>query len=116
MFLADSSGWPAATLYDQYHAPGRPHGLHVDSEALLDSFVDLDEQAGRWLKEQHVDVRTLDLICVHQPSVPFVDTFLTRMGIDAGRVVPTFSHRKRGRGHPPPPTGPGRPRPPPDPR
>ncbi|WP_455352422.1 3-oxoacyl-ACP synthase III family protein [Streptomyces sp. SYSU K217416] len=92
VFLANSAGWPAATLYDPHHAPAQPQGLHVDSEALLGSFIDLDEQAGRWLKEQDVDVRDIDLVCVHQPSVPFVDTFCTRMGIDPGQIIPTFSH------------------------
>ncbi|MFB7267901.1 3-oxoacyl-ACP synthase III family protein [Streptomyces nojiriensis] len=92
VFLANSAGWPAATLYDPHHAPDRPQGLHVDSEALLGSFVDLDVQAAQWLKEQHVDVRDLDLVCVHQPSVPFMDTFRTRMGIDTAQIVPTFPH------------------------
>ncbi|WP_327739565.1 hypothetical protein OG749_42730 [Streptomyces nojiriensis] len=92
VFLANSAGWPAATLYDPHHAPDHPQGLHVDSEALLGSFVDLDVQAAQWLKEQHVDVRDLDLVCVHQPSVPFVDTFRTRMGIDKAQIIPTFPH------------------------
>ncbi|GGS21894.1 3-oxoacyl-ACP synthase [Streptomyces nojiriensis] len=92
VFLANSAGWPAATLYDPHHAPDHPQGLHVDSEALLGSFVDLDVQAAQWLKEQHVDVRELDLVCVHQPSVPFMDTFRTRMGIDTAQIVPTFPH------------------------
>ncbi|MFF4428632.1 3-oxoacyl-ACP synthase III family protein [Streptomyces sp. NPDC001513] len=92
VFLANSAGWPAATLYDPHHAPGHPQGLHVDSEALLGSFVDLDVQAAQWLKEQRVDVRDLDLVCVHQPSVPFVEAFRTRMGIDTPQIIPTFAH------------------------
>ncbi len=92
LFLANSAGWPAATLYDPHHAPDHPQGLHIDSEALLGSFIDLDAQAAQWLKEQHVDVRTLDLVCVHQPSVPFVDDFRARMNIDPEQIVPTFPH------------------------
>ncbi|MFD8979578.1 3-oxoacyl-ACP synthase III family protein [Streptomyces sp. NPDC059564] len=92
VFLANSAGWPAATLYDAHHAPDHPQGLHVDSEALLGSFIDLDAQAAQWLKEQEVDVRALGLVCVHQPSVPFVDTFCARMRIDPAQVIPTFPH------------------------
>ncbi|MFE1558993.1 3-oxoacyl-ACP synthase III family protein [Streptomyces sp. NPDC058734] len=92
VFLANSAGWPAATLYDPHHAPGHPQGLHVDSDALLGSFADLDAQGAQWLKEQHVDVRDLGLVCVHQPSVPFVDTFRSRMDIDPAQIIPTFPH------------------------
>ncbi|QES51443.1 hypothetical protein DEJ50_29965 [Streptomyces venezuelae] len=91
-FWANSAGWPAATLYDPHHAPGRPQGLHVDSDALMGSFVGLDDQASQWLKERDVDVRSLDLVCIHQPSVPFGETFCTRMGIDLTQIIPTFPH------------------------
>ncbi|MEV8094776.1 3-oxoacyl-ACP synthase III family protein [Kitasatospora sp. NPDC085879] len=89
-FWANSEGWPAATLFDPHHAPGQSQGLHVDSDRLLASFLGLDEQARLWLKEQRVDVRALDLLCVHQPSVPFADTFCRRMGADPAQVVATF--------------------------
>ncbi|MFE2153801.1 3-oxoacyl-ACP synthase III family protein [Streptomyces lavendulae] len=92
VFVANSAGWPAATLHDPHHAPGHPQGLHVDSEALLDSFIDLDVQVTQWLKEQRVDVRDLALVCVHQPSVPFTETFRTRMDIDPAQIIPTFPH------------------------
>ncbi|MEU7731200.1 3-oxoacyl-[acyl-carrier-protein] synthase III C-terminal domain-containing protein [Streptomyces sp. NPDC040724] len=92
VFLANSAGWPAATLYDPHHAPEHPQGLHIDSEALLGSFIDLDAQVAQWLKEQRVDVRELDLVCVHQPSVPFVDAFRTRMDIEPAQIIPTFPH------------------------
>ncbi|MFC1403264.1 MULTISPECIES: 3-oxoacyl-ACP synthase III family protein [Streptacidiphilus] len=91
-FMANSAGWPAATLYDPHHAPTRPQGLHVDSDALLGSFIGLDEQAAQWLKEQHVAVASLDLVCVHQPSVPFVDTFCRRLRINAAQIISTFPH------------------------
>ncbi|MFE2141387.1 3-oxoacyl-ACP synthase III family protein [Streptomyces sp. NPDC059456] len=90
VFVANSAGWPAATLYDPHHAPDHPQGLHVDSEALLDSFIDLDVHVTRWLKEQRVDVRDLGLVCVHQPSVPFVETFRTLMDINPAQIIPTF--------------------------
>ncbi|MEU3902571.1 3-oxoacyl-[acyl-carrier-protein] synthase III C-terminal domain-containing protein [Streptomyces goshikiensis] len=92
VFLANSTSWPAATLYDPHHAPGQPQGLHVDSDALLASFTGLDAQATQWLKEQDVDVRELDLVCVHQPSQPFVDAFRARMDIDPAQIIPTFPH------------------------
>ncbi|WP_406482183.1 3-oxoacyl-[acyl-carrier-protein] synthase III C-terminal domain-containing protein [Streptomyces sp. NBC_01615] len=34
----------------------------------------------------------LGLVCVHQPSVPFVRTFCERLGIRTDAIVPTF-HR-----------------------
>ncbi|GAA2652571.1 ketoacyl-ACP synthase III [Streptomyces spororaveus] len=92
VFLANSAGWPAATLYDPHHAPNHPQGLHIDSDALLGSFIDLDDQGAQWLKEQHVNVRDLNLVCVHQPSVPFVDAFRTRMDIEPAQIIPTFPH------------------------
>lgn len=92
VFLANSRGWPAATLYDSHHAPDRHQGLHVDSDALLGSFIGLDAQVTQWLKEQRVDVRELGLVCVHQPSVPFVDAFRTRTSIDPAQIIPTFPH------------------------
>ncbi|GAA2789373.1 ketoacyl-ACP synthase III [Kitasatospora paracochleata] len=93
-FWANSAGWPAATLFDPQHAPHRPRGLHVDSDRLLASFLGLDEPVRLWLKErlneQRADVGALDLVGVHQPSVPFADTFCRRMGVEAGQVVTTF--------------------------
>ncbi|MFI8391905.1 3-oxoacyl-ACP synthase III family protein [Streptomyces sp. NPDC085540] len=92
VFWANSAGWPAATLYDPHHAPDHPQGLHVDSDALMGSFVGLDAQATQWFKEQEVDLRSLDLVCIHQPSVPFAEAFCDRMGIDPFRIVPVFPH------------------------
>ncbi|GAA3121014.1 hypothetical protein GCM10020254_80300 [Streptomyces goshikiensis] len=39
-----------------------------------------------------MDVRELDLVCVHQPSQPFVDAFRARMDIDPAQIIPTFPH------------------------
>lgn len=85
---ARPSSWRRTLL----SAPGQPQGLHVDSDALLASFTGLDAQAAQWLKEQDVDVRELDLVCVHQPSQPFVDAFRARMDIDPAQIIPTFPH------------------------
>ncbi|NUK06495.1 hypothetical protein HRW18_00350 [Streptomyces lunaelactis] len=90
--MANSAGWPAATLFNPYHAPGLPKGLHIDSDRLLASFLGLDTQAKQWLKSQHSDPNTLGLLCVHQPSVPFVHEFCARLGVPSDTVVPTF-HR-----------------------
>ncbi|MFI1286519.1 3-oxoacyl-ACP synthase III family protein [Streptomyces sp. NPDC020858] len=91
-FMANSAGWPAATLFNPHHAPERPHGLHIDSEQLLASFLGLDTRAAQWMKEQHADPNELALVGVHQPSVPFVRTFCERLGIHPDSVIPTF-HR-----------------------
>ena len=91
-FMANSEGWPAATLFNPHHAPGGPPGLHIDSEKLLASFLGIDTRAAQWLKEQHTDPNELGLVCLHQPSVPFVRTFCERLGIQPDAVVPTF-HR-----------------------
>ncbi|AXG82704.1 hypothetical protein DVK44_18070 [Streptomyces paludis] len=92
VFLANSQGWPAATLFNPHQVQNKPLGLHIDPARLLASFHDLDIQAGQWLKEQGVNPNELGLVCVHQPSVPFVRTFCERMGIDVNTVVPTFAH------------------------
>jgi 3-oxoacyl-[acyl-carrier-protein] synthase III len=91
-FTANSAGWPAATLFNPHHAPGGPPRPHIDSEKLLASFLGIDTRAAQWLKEQHIDPNDLGLVCLHQPSVPFVRTFCERMGIQPDAVVPTF-HR-----------------------
>ncbi|MGW3913038.1 3-oxoacyl-ACP synthase III family protein [Streptomyces sp. NPDC005070] len=91
-FLANSFGWPAATLFNPYQVPGATSGLNIDSEWLLASFIGLDTRAKQWLKQRDVDAGGLDLVCVHQPSVPFVHTFRDRLGIHADSVLPTF-HR-----------------------
>ncbi|MFI6006340.1 3-oxoacyl-ACP synthase III family protein [Streptomyces sp. NPDC051366] len=90
-FMANSTGWPAATLFNPHQAPGRPHALDIDSEQLLASFLGLDTRARQWLKEHDTDPGELSLVCVHQPSVPFVDTFSERLGVRPGTVVPTFA-------------------------
>ncbi len=90
--MANSTGWPAATLFNPHHAPDLPQGLHIDSERLLASFIGLDAQAKQWLKDQDTDPNALELLCVHQPSVPFVREFCSRLGVQADVVVPTF-HR-----------------------
>ncbi|WP_328863070.1 3-oxoacyl-ACP synthase III family protein [Streptomyces sp. NBC_00306] len=91
-FMANSAGWPAATLFNPHQAPGKPAGLHIDSDQLLASFFGLDTRAAQWVKEQHTDPEHLGLACVHQPSVPFVRTFCERVGVHPDAIVPTF-HR-----------------------
>lgn len=91
-FMANSAGWPAATLFNPHQAPGKPAGLHIDSDQLLASFLGLDTRAAQWMKEQHTDPEQLRLACVHQPSVPFVRTFCERLGVHPDAIVPTF-HR-----------------------
>ncbi|MFD3701172.1 3-oxoacyl-ACP synthase III family protein [Streptomyces sp. NPDC058646] len=89
-FMANSSGWPAATLFNPHHAPHLLHQLDIDSQLLLASFLGLDTRALQWLKEHDTDPCELSLVCVHQPSVPFVNTFSERLGVRPDSVVPTF--------------------------
>ncbi|MFF5847016.1 3-oxoacyl-ACP synthase III family protein [Streptomyces massasporeus] len=89
-FMANSAGWQAATLFNPHHARRMPHGIHIDSERLLASFTGLDVQGAQWLKEQNTDLHTVDLVCVHQPSLPFLHVFCGRLGIHPDSVVSTF--------------------------
>ncbi|MET9504159.1 3-oxoacyl-[acyl-carrier-protein] synthase III C-terminal domain-containing protein [Streptomyces sp. NPDC006622] len=90
--MANSAGWSAATLFNPHHAPHLPRGLHIDSERLLASFIGLDAETKQWLKDRNTDPNALELLCVHQPSVPFVHEFCARLGVRAETVVPTFHH------------------------
>ncbi|MEW2138020.1 3-oxoacyl-[acyl-carrier-protein] synthase III C-terminal domain-containing protein [Streptomyces sp. NPDC005409] len=89
-FTANSAGWPAAALFNPPQAPGRPAGLHIDSEQLRASFLGLDTHARQWLKEQRTDPRDFPLVCVHQPSVPFVRLICESLGVREEAVVPAF--------------------------
>ncbi|MEU3710456.1 3-oxoacyl-ACP synthase III family protein [Streptomyces catenulae] len=90
-FFSNSRGWPAATLFNPYQVRGEPLGLHIDSERLLGSFQSLRGPAGRWLEEQGRALKECDLVCVHQPSVPFVSTFCEWMDVPEHLIVPTFA-------------------------
>ncbi|TSB31100.1 3-oxoacyl-[acyl-carrier-protein] synthase III C-terminal domain-containing protein [Streptomyces benahoarensis] len=90
-FLANSKGWPAATLFNPYQVRDEPLGLHIDSERLLGSFQSLRAPAEQWLKEQGRALKEFDLVCVHQPSVPFVGTFCEWMDVPEDLIVPTFA-------------------------
>jgi 3-oxoacyl-[acyl-carrier-protein] synthase-3 len=79
-----------ATLFNPYQAIGLPQGLDIDSEQLFASFLGLDTRAVQWLKEHDTDPAELGLVCVHQPSVPFVRSVSERLGIRPDTVVPTF--------------------------
>ncbi|WP_078947705.1 3-oxoacyl-[acyl-carrier-protein] synthase III C-terminal domain-containing protein [Streptomyces griseus] len=64
--------------------------IHIDSERLLASFHGLDTQATLWLAEQGADLDAFDLVCVHQPSVPFLHVLCDRAEIRPESVVPAF--------------------------
>ncbi|MEU5484912.1 3-oxoacyl-[acyl-carrier-protein] synthase III C-terminal domain-containing protein [Streptomyces mirabilis] len=57
----------------------------------------MDTQTKQWPKEQDTDPNAPGLLCVHQPSVPFVHEFCARLGVRADIVVPTF-HRTANMG------------------
>ncbi|MFE4546335.1 3-oxoacyl-ACP synthase III family protein [Streptomyces sp. NPDC056785] len=89
-FFANSWGWRAATLpnpYAQHRTLGR---LRIDSAQLVDSFEGLPAKVRGALEEFGVESADLDLVCVHQPSVPFTRVVCAWVGVDPGRILATF--------------------------
>lgn len=90
-FFANSWGWRAATLPNPYARHRRLGHLRIDSEQLVGSFEGLPDKVRGALKEFGVDSDDLDLVCVHQPSVPFTRVVCDWVGVDPGRILATFS-------------------------
>ncbi|MFJ8009155.1 3-oxoacyl-ACP synthase III family protein [Streptomyces fagopyri] len=89
-FFANSWGWRAATLPNPYARHRKLGHLRIDSEQLVDSFEGLPDKVRGALKEFGVDSDDLDLVCVHQPSVPFTRVVCDWVGVDPGRILTTF--------------------------
>ncbi|WP_408997320.1 hypothetical protein [Streptomyces europaeiscabiei] len=76
--FANSAGWRAATVTNPYFSPGAPvTALRFDSQALAASFTGMEKEAMDALREWGREPGELDLVCVHQPSVPFTHAILT---------------------------------------
>ncbi|MFE5140431.1 3-oxoacyl-ACP synthase III family protein [Streptomyces fagopyri] len=89
-FFANSWGWRAATLPNPYARHRKLGHLRIDSAQLVDSFEGLPDKVRGALREFGVDSDDLDLVCVHQPSVPFTRVVCDWVGVDPGRILTTF--------------------------
>ncbi|MCX4572152.1 3-oxoacyl-ACP synthase III family protein [Streptomyces sp. NBC_01571] len=89
-FFANSWGWRAATLPNPYAQHRRLGHLRIDSAQLVDSFEGLPGKVRGALKDFGVESDDLDLVCVHQPSVPFTRVVCDWVGVDPGRILATF--------------------------
>ncbi|WP_327341392.1 3-oxoacyl-ACP synthase III family protein [Streptomyces europaeiscabiei] len=89
--FANSAGWRAATVTNPYFSPGAPvTALRFDSQALAASFTGMEKEAMDALREWGREPGELDLVCVHQPSVPFTRAILDSTGIARDRAMVTF--------------------------
>ncbi|GHE15382.1 3-oxoacyl-ACP synthase III family protein [Streptomyces alanosinicus] len=87
----NSAGWRAATVTNPYFAPGAPvTSLRFDSQALAASFAGMEQGAVDALAGWGRKPDDLDLVCVHQASVPFTHAILDSIGIARDRSVATF--------------------------
>ncbi|MFD6418506.1 3-oxoacyl-ACP synthase III family protein [Streptomyces sp. NPDC060194] len=89
-FFANSRGWPAATLPNAYADHRRLGRLRIDSARLAASFDGLPERIRAAVGELGVKAGDFDLVCVHQPSVPFTRLVCEWIGVDPDRVLATF--------------------------
>ncbi|MFD8418036.1 3-oxoacyl-ACP synthase III family protein [Streptomyces sp. NPDC059466] len=89
-FFANSWGWRAATLPNPYAQHRRLGHLRIDSAQLVGSFEGLPGKVRGALKEFGVASDDLDLVCVHQPSVPFTRVVCDWVGVDPARILATF--------------------------
>ncbi|MEU9894992.1 3-oxoacyl-ACP synthase III family protein [Streptomyces phaeochromogenes] len=89
-FFANSWGWQAATLPNPYAQHRRLGHLRIDSAQLAASFDGLPGKVRGALRELDVEGDDLDLVCVHQPSVPFTRVVCDWVGVDPSRILATF--------------------------
>lgn len=91
-FFTNSAGWRAATIANPYFSPGAPvASLRFDSQALAASFTGMEKEAMNALREWGRKPDELDLVCVHQASVPFTYAILDSTGIARDMTVATFA-------------------------
>ncbi|MFG2793489.1 3-oxoacyl-ACP synthase III family protein [Streptomyces sp. NPDC048419] len=88
----NSSGWRAATVTNPYFSPGTPRtSVRFDSQALAASFAGMEKDVTGALRAWGRKPDDLDLVCVHQASVPFTRTILESAGLAPDKAVPTFA-------------------------
>lgn len=89
-FFANSWGWQAATLPNPYANHRTMGRLEIDSARLVASFDGMPAKVRAAVRELGVDVGEFDLVCVHQPSVPFTRVACDWVGVDPSRILSTF--------------------------
>ncbi|KOU59285.1 hypothetical protein ADK55_10630 [Streptomyces sp. WM4235] len=89
-FFANSWGWKAATLPNPYANHRRMGRLEIDSARLVASFDGMPAKVRGAVRDIGVTVDDFDLVCVHQPSVPFTRVACDWVGVDPGRILATF--------------------------
>lgn len=90
-FFTNSAGWQAATVTNPYFSPAAPvTSLRFDSQALAAAFAGMEKEAMDTLREWGHEPDALDLVCLHQPSVPFTRTILDSTGLSRDRTVTVF--------------------------
>jgi 3-oxoacyl-[acyl-carrier-protein] synthase-3 len=91
-WCTNSAGWRAATVSNPYFSPGSPQtSVAFDSRELAAAFEGMETQAMGALGEWGHKPGDLDLVCVHQPSVPFTRVILDSTGIPQDKSVAVFS-------------------------
>ncbi|MGY6019973.1 3-oxoacyl-ACP synthase III family protein [Streptomyces spinosirectus] len=91
-WCTNSSGWRAATITNPYFSPGAPvPRVRFDSQALAASFAGMEKNVMGALHEWGRKPGDLDLVCVHQASVPFTRTILGSIGVAEDKAVATFA-------------------------
>lgn len=89
-FFANSWGWEAATLPNPYANHRRMGQLEIDSARLVASFDGMPAKVRGAVADMGVSVDAFDLVCVHQPSVPFTRIACDWVGVDPDRILVTF--------------------------
>ncbi|MCS0638605.1 hypothetical protein NX801_23700 [Streptomyces sp. LP05-1] len=92
-FVANSAGWRSVTAVNPYISldlGGTARAVRFDSQALADSFAGMERHGLDALHALGHKSGDLDLVCVHQPSVPFTRTTLDALGVEQDKVVPVF--------------------------
>ncbi|MFD6890361.1 3-oxoacyl-[acyl-carrier-protein] synthase III C-terminal domain-containing protein [Streptomyces sp. NPDC059957] len=64
--------------------------LEIDSARLVTSFDGMPAKVRGAVRELGVDVKDFDLVCVHQPSVPFTRVACGWVGVDPSQILSTF--------------------------
>ncbi|MEV7394287.1 3-oxoacyl-[acyl-carrier-protein] synthase III C-terminal domain-containing protein [Streptomyces sp. NPDC091215] len=90
-FFANSAAWPAATATNPHYTPDDPRlVVRINSHALAAAFDGMAARCGDFLHSLNRKPGDLDLVCVHQASVPFTSQILAALDIDEDKAVATF--------------------------
>jgi 3-oxoacyl-[acyl-carrier-protein] synthase III len=90
-WCTSSGGWRAATVTNPYFSPdAQPPLVRFDSQALAASFSGMERFCVAELAESGYKPGDLDLVCLHQASVPFTHAILESTGLARDRTLATF--------------------------